>query len=58
MMVRDDGRGFPADLDIYDTESLGLEIVTAQVDKLNGAIHLTRSPGTTFEISFAERPEA
>jgi PAS domain S-box-containing protein len=57
LTVSDNGVGFPADLDINDTESLGLEIVTSQVDKLNGSIELARSPGTTFRIAFIEKPE-
>lgn len=57
LTVRDNGKGFPADLDIYDTDSLGLEIVTSQVDKLDGSIHLTRSPGTAFTITFPSRQE-
>jgi PAS domain S-box-containing protein len=58
LTVRDDGIGFPEDLDIDDTESLGLEIVTSQVDQLNGTIDLVRSPGTTFTITFAGKPDA
>ena len=54
---RDDGVGIPDDLDIHETESLGLEIVTSQVDKLDGSIHLTRSPGTTFAVTFSAKHE-
>jgi PAS domain S-box-containing protein len=57
LTVSDNGIGFPEDLDIHDIDSLGLEIVEAQADKLNAAIQLTRSPGTTFEISFVEQAE-
>ena len=58
LTVRDNGSGFPEDLDIHDTESLGLEIVTSQVDKLDGTIALVRSPGTTFTITFPEESAA
>jgi PAS domain S-box-containing protein len=58
LTVRDNGIGFPEDLDIHDTESLGLEIVTSQVDKLDGTIDLVRSPGTTFTITFPEESAA
>lgn len=58
LTVRDDGVGFPEDLDINDTESLGLEIVIAQVDRLDGTIDLVRSPGTTFTITFSKKPDA
>ena len=57
LTIRDNGIGFPADLKLEDTESLGLEIVTSQVDKLDGSFQLIRSPGTTFTITFEEKPE-
>ena len=57
LTVRDNGVGFPAGLDIHETDSLGLDVVTSQVDNLDGNLHLVRSPGTTFTISFQEKPE-
>ncbi len=57
LTVQDNGLGFPSDLDIYETESLGLEIVTSQADKLDGSIDLKRSPGTTFTITFPANQE-
>lgn len=57
LKIRDNGVGFPEELDIRDTESLGLEVVISQVDKLDGSLHLARSPGTTFTIIFDENPE-
>jgi two-component sensor histidine kinase len=56
LTVRDNGVGFPEDLDPRDTDSLGLEIVTSQVEKLDGNFHLAKSPGTTFTIIFEEKP--
>ena len=59
LTVRDNGVGFPGDLDIHDEESqsLGMFIVTSQTEQLDGEIQLTRSPGTTFEITFVEQSE-
>lgn len=57
LTVRDDGVGFPEDLHIHNTESLGMKIVTSQAKQLKGEIKLTRSPGTTFQITFAEKKE-
>ncbi|MCA9069424.1 MAG: sensor histidine kinase [Planctomycetaceae bacterium] len=57
LKVRDNGVGFPEDLDIRDTDSLGLDVVISQVDKLDGDLQLIRSPGTTFIIRFEEQPD-
>jgi PAS domain S-box-containing protein len=57
LKIRDNGIGFPEELDIHDTESLGLEVVVSQVDKLDGHLDLARSPGKTFTIVFGEKPE-
>ena len=56
-MIRDNGVGFPEDLDIHDTESPGMTIVTSLVEQLDGEIQLTRGPGTTFEITFVAQSE-
>ncbi len=55
LTVADNGIGFPPDLDLHTTESLGLELVVAWVEQLGGAIQVTRSPGTTFRITFEAR---
>jgi len=39
-------------LDIEDLDSLGLQLVTALVDQLNGELELKRNNGTEFTISF------
>lgn len=53
LIVRDNGTGFPADLDIRDSPSLGLQLVTMLAEKqLEGKIELNRNPGTEFKIVF------
>ncbi len=52
LIVRDNGRGFPENLDFRNTTSLGLQLVTTLVDQIEGDIKLDRSKGTGFEISF------
>jgi two-component sensor histidine kinase len=54
LIVRDNGKGFPKDLDFRDTNSLGLQLVTALVDQINGIIELDTSRGTEFKIVFKE----
>ena len=55
LIVRDNGRGFPEELDFRDTTSLGLQLVTTLVDQIDGEIELDRSMGTGFKISFSRR---
>ena len=53
--VRDNGSGFPADRDFRNTESVGMQIVMALVEQLEGRIELDRGEGTSFTIRFRER---
>lgn len=54
LMVRDNGIGFPENLDFRNTESLGLELVCTLTEQLRGTIELEHGSGTTFRIRFAE----
>jgi two-component sensor histidine kinase len=54
LVVSDDGISIPEDLDIQNSESLGLQLVIALVKQLEGIIELDRSGGTTFKITFAK----
>jgi len=54
LTIRDNGIGFPKDLDFRNTESLGLELVCTLTEQLRGTIELERGGGTTFTIRFAE----
>jgi two-component sensor histidine kinase len=54
LAVSDNGMGFPGTVDFRNTESLGLQLVTALVMQLGGEIELASGPGTTFAISFTK----
>jgi len=54
-VISDNGVGFPKDLDFRNTESLGMQLVTPLVGRLDGTIDLKRKGGTTFDIVFKER---
>jgi two-component sensor histidine kinase/ligand-binding sensor domain-containing protein len=57
LRVRDDGVGFPPEVDFRRTETLGLQLVMHLVDQLDGSIELIRDGGTTFVVRFrALRP--
>jgi two-component sensor histidine kinase len=52
LTVKDNGVGFPKDLDFQATETQGLQIVNDLVAQLKGKIRLDRRGGTTFKITF------
>jgi two-component sensor histidine kinase len=52
LVVRDDGVGLPKGLNVTQTESLGLQLVTMLVDQLQGSLHIGNDKGTTIEIVF------
>jgi len=51
-VVRDNGVGFPKDLDFRNTESLGMQLVSTLVDQLGGRLTLNREHGTEFTLTF------
>ncbi|MDJ0531811.1 MAG: AAA family ATPase [Xenococcaceae cyanobacterium MO_207.B15] len=54
LIIQDDGVGFKEDLDLYNSDSLGLELVCSLVEQLNGTINLDKTSGTKIEIIFDE----
>jgi two-component sensor histidine kinase len=54
LVVRDNGKGFPPDIDFRKTQSLGLQLVTTLTEQLNGEIVLNRQAGTEFVITFPD----
>ncbi|MBA4395699.1 MAG: hypothetical protein C0407_19270 [Desulfobacca sp.] len=52
LTVRDNGIGFPNEVDFRKTESLGLQVVMALLIQLRGSIEIDRKGGTEFRITF------
>jgi two-component sensor histidine kinase len=52
LIVADNGPGIPKEIDIENTDSLGLQIITVLVDQIEGHLELKRDAGTEFRISF------
>jgi two-component sensor histidine kinase len=50
----DNGKGFPEDCDFRNSNSLGLQLVNALVDQLDGCIELKKENGTKFIIRFRD----
>ena len=52
MVIRDDGVGLPKNLEVTQTKSLGLQLVTMLVEQLQGTLSIENKKGTSFEIVF------
>jgi len=53
LSISDDGIGIPKDMDIRNTESLGLKLVTGLAEgQLHGELILNKEKGTEFQINF------
>ncbi len=52
LIVTDNGIGLPPDVDVQTTETLGLQLVAALVQQLEGSLEIERNSGTAFKISF------
>ncbi len=51
-IISDNGKGLPDDINIYDPDTLGLQIVSILVSQLDGDMKLNKDNGTEFSISF------
>ena len=52
LMISDNGKGFPKDVDFRDTESLGMQLVVSLIEQIDGTIELDHSNGAKYEIRF------
>jgi two-component sensor histidine kinase len=50
LVVADNGIGLPVDIDLENTETLGLKMVNNLVHQLDGILELKRTNGTEFTI--------
>jgi PAS domain S-box-containing protein len=52
--VKDNGVGFPDNIDYKNTDSLGLQLVTSLVNQIDGTIELSNGLGSNFKIIFKQ----
>jgi two-component system, sensor histidine kinase PdtaS len=52
LKVSDNGKGIPQELDLENTDSLGLQLVEILIDQIDSRIGLKRCHGTEFTIWF------
>ena len=54
LIIKDNGIGFPEDLDYKKTGTLGLELVNRITKQIDGSIEMNTLEGTEFKITFKE----
>ncbi len=54
LIVRDNGVGLPAEIDPFQTDSLGLQLVMRLSEQLKGQVAVDRNRGTAFTITFSK----
>jgi PAS domain S-box-containing protein len=52
IIVSDNGVGFPKDIDIHNTDTLGLQLVTSLTSQMAGNLEIASEVGTSVTISF------
>jgi two-component sensor histidine kinase len=52
LRVADNGVGLPADFDMQQLHSLGLQLVSDLVGQIQGRLEIGRGPGAVFEVTF------
>jgi PAS domain S-box-containing protein len=52
LSVKDNGVGFPREIDFRNTNTLGLQLVCTLTDQLKGTLELRNDSGTAFNIVF------
>lgn len=55
LVIKDNGIGFPDDIDYQNTESLGLQLVNSLTEQIDGVIELSKINGTSFSVRFKEK---
>lgn len=52
LSIRDNGEGIPANLNLNQPETLGLQLVQSLTDQLDGQLRMKNESGAVFEIAF------
>jgi PAS domain S-box-containing protein len=54
LIIKDDGIGLPGNININETKTLGMQLVNALIEQLNGKLILDTIAGTEFKIIFPQ----
>ena len=52
LIVSDNGGGLPTDFDINTSTTLGMELITALTEQINGSVDFKNENGTHFSVTF------
>lgn len=55
LTIRDDGVGLPEEVDIHESESLGMQLIMGLTKQIGGTVEIKSGSGTSYSIQF--RPE-
>jgi two-component sensor histidine kinase len=55
LIFADNGRGFPEEIDFRNSDTLGLQLINALVNQIEGSLDLERGRGTKFVIKFRNK---
>jgi PAS domain S-box-containing protein len=55
LVVKDNGIGIPDDINIHESNSLGLMLVSALISQMKARLEIVKNNGTEFRIKFKER---
>ncbi|MEE9465706.1 MAG: histidine kinase dimerization/phosphoacceptor domain -containing protein [Candidatus Neomarinimicrobiota bacterium] len=55
LVISDDGVGLPAEINLDDSDTLGLRLTKLLVRQLGGTLEVSRTPGTEFKITWTEK---
>jgi PAS domain S-box-containing protein len=58
LVVRDNGVGIPPDINVTESQSLGLQLVHLLTKQVKGTVEIKRSKGTTVTITFPYKVSA
>jgi two-component sensor histidine kinase len=52
LLIKDNGCGIPEDIDIFNTASMGMQIIITSINQIGGTVEISRNKGTEFRIIF------
>lgn len=55
MQVGDDGRGLPPELDLQQSDSLGLRLIRTLAGQLRARLEIENAPGATYRLTWSPR---
>lgn len=55
MIIKDDGIGLPENIDITNTKTLGINLIFALVDQIDGKISIIQNEGMGYKILFLKK---